>query len=148
MTDISYKLIPNEEETEEEEEEELKNGSREATTPEHTSATSSSNIPLIVSTSVSTTLSSCWRQFRSAFSVVPFGATPLPAWPIAMASLAIFNCILHMTVLFPFVPQMLRSFHIDESEIGELNTSIYCHLFFLSIHLLFILLLIHFLLIK
>ena len=64
----------------------------------------------------------CLQRLRDALSIVPAGATPLPSTPIAMATFAIFNCVLHMTLLFPFVPQMLRTFDVAEQDIGRFNT--------------------------
>ena len=83
----------------------------------HSSSSSSSSPP---------SPPSCWRRVRAALSIVPRDATPLPVWPIAMATLAIFNCVLHMTLLFPFVPQMLRTFDVPESDIGELFFPLSC----------------------
>ena len=68
------------------------------------------------SSSASSPASSCWRRVPSAFSVAPCGATPLPARPIAKPSGAVFNSVLRLTILFP---QILRSFHRDELDLGD-----------------------------
>ena len=68
---------------------------------------------------------SCWERFKPAFIKVPPGGTPLPLAPVSMASIAMFNCVLHMIILFPFLPQMLRSFHIPEADLGSFCISLY-----------------------
>ena len=124
MASTSYKSIPTdkmekreekeekeEEETDEEEAQKKKfqhgsEGEESTKAPQTASALSSSSSPT----------SSCWRRVPSAFSGVARGATPVPALPIAMPSGAVLNSVLRMTFLFP---QMLRSYHRDELDLGD-----------------------------
>lgn len=49
---------------------------------------------------------------------MPNTATPIPWTPVLLATVALYNAVLHMTIIFPFVPQMLRTFGTKEKEIA------------------------------
>jgi len=59
-------------------------------------------------------------RLKATLSIVPSTATPLPWRPIGLATLSVFNATIHMVMLFPFLPQMIRHFGKSEEEIAWL----------------------------
>ena len=61
---------------------------------------------------------SCWDRYRDAWRIVPEDATPLRWIVIGNLAVALFFCVVNITLLFPYLPQMVRDMGYKEREVG------------------------------
>ena len=76
---------------------------------------------LVPANEVSTKRSTCelfWTRCRNVFRLVPADATPLRWSIIANTVVSLFICVVNITMLFPYLPQMTRDMGYEEQEIG------------------------------
>ena len=57
-------------------------------------------------------------RIRDALSLSPKDATPIK-WPVVLnVVFALFACVVNITMLFPYLPQMIRDMGYEEQKIG------------------------------
>ena len=74
--------------------------------------------PSTVAIAAPVVVESRWTRFRDAFRLVPKDSTPLRWTVIGNVVVALFVCVVNITMLFPYLPQMVRDMGYEECEVG------------------------------